>query len=168
MGGRTLVAIALATGGLCGCHHSEPCTVPGTTVYADPLTYLTSASFCDITLYNPQQTSLSQQAVYRFTPSTPKGDAGVCNSGEFTSVDCTVQQGPTPTFCVEGGGCAQVGFRGAAADALYTQLGSAVYDMSINCDSIVRTYHFKDLSKDATYDPSGDPSLEIHCEPGAP
>jgi hypothetical protein len=85
-------------------------------------------------------------------------------------MDCVVEQGPTPTFCVRGarvtGACATLGFVGADAEALGTFLGvghDQGFAMSVNCDGAVAVYHYLDDKAPGASlsDPFADPTLAI-------
>jgi len=125
--------------------------------------YVTPSNFCEIVLYDSKSADPAHAARYKILASNPDRGAAVCSSKKFDGVDCTVEQGPTPTFCVRGGGCAQIGFLDADANALKSFLGTDTYDMSVNCDGSVRVVHYQNIDTDAAPDPTGDPALQIGC-----
>jgi hypothetical protein len=151
-----LVALGTLNPCFCSSHHVD-CVQRTSPI----VNFVTPMTFCDITLYDPKTTDPSRQARYRVLPSNPDRGTAVCGLKRFNSVDCTVEQGPIPTYCVRGGGCAQLAFLSADANALQSFLGTDTYDMSVNCDGAVGVFHYP--VADAAPDSFADPALQIGC-----
>jgi hypothetical protein len=118
--------------------------------------------YCNLSLYDPRLGDQSRVARYRVLATAPDHGDQACSTRKFDVVECETQQGPTPSYCVRGSECIQLGFLGDQAFSLKAFLGSDFYALDLECDLTRSTQFYPSLVPDAS--PSeGDMSLTISC-----
>jgi hypothetical protein len=139
------------------------CHGPGCVERTSPIVnYWQLNEFCDLAFFDPRIADVTRIARYQILPSGPDRGPDVCGTKKYDVVECETQQGPTPSYCVRGNGCIQIGFLGPQAFALESFLGTDIYALSVDCDGIGETEVHPSLLGDAGPG-SGDWDLEISC-----
>jgi hypothetical protein len=140
-----------------GCHNDD--CVERTSPIVSPVAM---NEYCNLSLYDPRLGDQSRVARYRVLAAAPDHGEQVCSTKKFDVVECETQQGPSPSYCVRGSDCLQIGFLGDQAFALKGFLGSDVYALDLECDLTRSTQFYPSLVPDAGPG-EGDMSLAISC-----